>query len=111
MGTSPPWGAGLVKWPTPNAENVQGSGQDHPTPGTPWGSVLSRNCCLPALWPSTTSWKFPTQMRVSHLGCFAPDSYIVRPSTLQPYLELSLQALCIFKDPSWKLSMASVQSN
>lgn len=43
-------------------------------------------------------------------------SGLLRPAALPAYsfqhsLELSLQALSIFKDPSWKLSMASVQSN
>lgn len=78
-------------------------------------SVLSQNCCLLAI---SSSASFFFLLEVSNPDRLFPISSgllltaaLSGPALSSHCLELSIQALSIFKDPSWKLSMASMQSN
>lgn len=93
-----------MEWGPPYISQGSGVGPSRPHHALE-ESALNQNCCLLA--------------NFCLLGVWNPDascSGLLLPVALSACsflhcLELSLQALSIFKDLSWKLSMASVQSN
>lgn len=93
----------------------QGSGVGHSRPSSHRGEVSSEPELLLACRLALHHFLLPLgsgkPRRPSHLPGFAPNSCVVGPALPSHCLGLSLQALSIFKDPSWKLSMVLVQSD
>lgn len=103
-----------MEWGCPTV-HVQGSGVEQSHPSSHGEGVSSE----PGLLLASDL----TRLHFLLLGCSKPrrllpcsealllTDVLSGPALSSHCLELSLPVLSIFKDPSWKLSMASVQSN
>lgn len=103
-----------MEWGCPTVR-VQGSGVEQSHPSSRGGGVSSEPGLL--LASDLTRLRFlllgrsePRRLLPCSEALLLTDVFS-GPALSSHCLELSLPVLSIFKDPSWKLSMASVQSN